>query len=217
MLNAMKHTYLLTAALLLPTSAFAGEPVSAKAPAPYVEPEPACLTAWFLGAGADHLVDAEETYYNGHIGYDFGCGHALFLEVGFVNQSETLGFNTVQPPNSAQQPYLVAVNADIDIIPVTINYKYEYSFTDRFGFYIGAGIGASYIDTSVTAGGIGGISDDEWSFTAQAFAGLVYNVSESFEIYGGARYLWLDSPSVLGFNFDDLDDFGVGGGIRFNF
>lgn len=211
----MKHTHVL-AALLLPTAAFAGEPVSSKAPIPEPIVEPACLTAWFLGGGVDYLVDAEDAYYNGHLGYDFGCGHSLFLEVGYTGGDETIGFTTVQPPNTAQRPYQLPIEANIDIIPVTLNYKYEYSFTNRLAFYVGAGIGASYIDTEVSSGFLR-IGDDQWSFTAQAFAGLVYNVSESFEIYGGARYLWLDSPSLLGFNFDDLDDFGVGGGIRFNF
>ena len=63
----------------------------------------------------------------------------------------------------------------------------------------------------------GFVSDDQWEFTAQAFAGVVYNVSPNFEIYAGARYMWLDDVSLFGANIDDLDDVGVGAGIRFNF
>ena len=153
---------------------------------------------WFIGGGADYMVDSEEGFYNGHLGYDFGNGHALFLESGWMGQEETAF------------PFLV--NIDIDIVPVTFNYKYRYNFSDSFGFYAGLGLGAASVDVNA-----GFASDDEWVFTAQAFTGLVYNVSENFEIYGGVRYMWMDDVSLFGANVDDLDDWGVGGGIRFNF
>lgn len=153
---------------------------------------------WFIGGGVDYLTDAEEPFYNGHLGYDFGNGSALFLESGWVGQEETA--------------FPLPVNIDIDVVPITFNYKYQYDFTERFGFYAGVGLGASNVDVSA-----GLVSDDDWVFTAQAFAGLVYNVSSNFEIYAGARYIWLDDVSLFGANVDDLDDVGVGGGIRFNF
>lgn len=154
---------------------------------------------WILGGGVDYLTDAEEALYLGHFGYDFGNGSALYVESGWTGQEET----TLLP---------VVANIDIDIVPVTLNYKYQYDFTERLGFYAGAGIGASLVDVEV-----GFASDDDWVFTAQAFAGLVYNVSSNFEIYAGARYIWLDDVSLFGANVDDLDDVGVGGGVRFNF
>ncbi|QJE94253.1 outer membrane protein [Luteolibacter luteus] len=154
---------------------------------------------WILGGGVDYLVDAEEAFYNGHFGYDFGNGSALYIESGWTGEEET----TVFP---------VLANIDVDIVPVTLNYKYQYNFTERLGFYVGGGLGASNVDVNV-----GALGDDEWVFTAQAFAGLVYNVSSSFEIYAGARYIWMDDVSLFGTNIDDLDDVGVGGGIRFNF
>jgi opacity protein-like surface antigen len=153
---------------------------------------------WFIGGGVDYWVDSEEPFYNGHVGYDFGNGSALFVESGWIGQEETAF------------PFLV--NIDIDVVPITFNYKYQYNFTERFGLYAGLGLGASNVDVSA-----GFTSDDDWVFTAQAFAGLVYNVSSNFEIYAGARYIWLDDVSLFGANVDDLDDVGVGGGVRFNF
>ena len=151
---------------------------------------------WFLGGGADYMLDAEEVFYNGHLGYDFGNGSSLFLEAGWLGEEQS-GF---------------PANIDLDIVPITIDYKYEFAFTDSFGLYVGAGVGGANVDISA-----GFVSDDEWVLTAQAFAGLVFEVTPSFEIYTGVRYLWMDDVSLAGANVDSLDDFGVGAGIRFNF
>ncbi|GAA5482730.1 outer membrane protein [Haloferula sargassicola] len=189
--------------LILSAVAHAGETM---APMPPQEPmsAPLCESSWFAGLGAEYLLDAEEMYYTGQFGYDMGCGHSLFLEAGWVQEDDSLG------------GFPFGVNVEVDVIPVTLNYKYEYAFTRQLGFYIGLGAGASYTDIEVSAGPVGA-SDDSWSFTAQAFAGLTYNVSENFSIYGGARYLWLDDPSVFGVSVGNLDDVGLGGGVRFKF
>ncbi len=154
---------------------------------------------WFIGGGADYLFDAEEVLYTGHVGYDFGQGSSLFLEAGWVGEEE-------------EPSFLIPITADVDIVPITVNAKHEFMFTDSFGLYIGAGIGAANVDVSV-----GAFGDDDWVLTAQAFAGLVYNFTPNFEIYGGVRYLWLDDVELGGANFDDLDDVGAGLGLRFNF
>ena len=154
---------------------------------------------WYLGGGVDYLIDAEEPFYTGHIGYDFGNGSSLFLESGWLGEEE-------------EPSFLFPFTADVDVVPITLNYKYEYMFTDTFGLYAGVGGGASNVDVSAAF-----VSDDDWVLTAQAFAGLVWNVTPNFEVYAGARYLWLDDVDLFGANFDDLDDVGVGGGIRFNF
>jgi opacity protein-like surface antigen len=195
----MKTTTSLTLALALaaPSIATAGEAVmtnttTTAAPMTYATQH----QGWFLGGGADYFFDAEEPYYNGHLGYDFGNGSSLFLEAGWIGEEE----------------FVFPINVDLDIVPITLNYKYEWMFNDRFGLYAGVGAGASNVDVSA-----GLFNDDDWTLTAQAFAGLVYNVSESFEIYAGARYLWIDDPDLFGANLDKLDDVGAGVGIRFNF
>jgi hypothetical protein len=195
----MKNTIALTTALLLgvPSLLTAGEAemtntTMTTAPSTYATQH----MGWYLGGGVDYMIDSEEPFFNGHLGYDFGNGSSLFLESGWMGEEETI----------------FPVNIDIDIVPITLNYKYEYMFNERFGLYAGLGAGSSLVDISA-----GFVSDDDWVFTAQAFAGLVYNVSENFEIYSGVRYLWMDDVSLFGANIDDLDDFGVGAGIRFNF
>lgn len=154
----------------------------------------------YIGAGADYMFDAGEVFYNGHIGYDFGNGSSVFLESGWLGEDDRGG------------TFLFPFGSDIDIVPVTLNYKHEFMFTDTFGLYLGLGAGAANVDVSTF-----GLSDDDWAFTAQAFAGVVYNVTPTFELYAGARYVWLDDVGVGAATFDDLDDVGVGAGLRFNF
>ena len=197
----MKYDTLLAAALLLaiPTGLQAGEAVSTTTQSYQAPMTTTQHQGWYLGGGVDYMIDAEEPFYNAHLGYDFGNGSSLFLESGWLGEEEDPSF-------------LFPFAADLDIVPITIHYKYEWMFNDAFGLYVGAGLGASNVDISA-----GPVGDDDWVFTAQAFAGLVYNVTPNFEIYAGARYVWLDDVSVFGANFDDLDDIGVGAGIRFNF
>jgi len=189
----------LSLALFAPAILSAGE-VHTTTQQTYQPPVVTEHIGWYLGAGIDYMFDAEDAFYNAHLGYDFGNGSSLFLESGWLGEEED---------TALLFPF---VSADVDIVPVTLNYKYEHMFTDCFGFYLGAGIGAANVDVSM--GAFGG---DEWVFAAQAFAGVVYNVSDSFEIYAGARYLYLDDTDLGGVSFDELDDVGVGAGIRFNF
>jgi len=186
------------AALLAPSALWAGE-VQSTTQATYSPPPPTDHLGWFLGGGVDYLLDAEEPYYNGHVGYDFGNGSSLFLEAGWIGEEEDASF-------------LLPFAADLDIVPITLNYKYEWMFTEKFGLYLGGGVGGANVDVS-----IGAFGDDEWVLTAQAFVGLVYNVTPNFEIYGGARYIYLDDIDLGGASFDDLDDVSLGAGIRFIF
>ena len=151
---------------------------------------------WFAGVGADYMFDAEEVFFNGHFGYDFGSGSSLFLEAGWISNEDS-GFPAA---------------VDVDIVPITIDYKYEFAFSDTFGLYVGAGVGGANVDVSA-----GFVSGDDWVLAAQAFAGLVFEVTPNFEIYTGLRYLWVDDADVLPANSNGFDDVGIGAGIRFNF
>lgn len=197
------HTLIATAFATLALPALQAGEVHSTAQTTYTPPAPTEHIGWYLGGGIDYMIDAEDAFYNAHVGYDFGNGSSLFLESGWLGEEQ----DVVGTPAG-----LFFLNADIDIVPVTLNYKYEHMFTDSFGVYVGAGLGAAHIDTS-----IGFFDDSSWEFTAQAFAGVVYNVSPNFEIYGGVRYMWLDDVKVGAVTTDNLDDVGIGAGIRWNF
>lgn len=182
-------------ALIAATPVFAGvsEPTPAPAPTTYSSE----MYHWFIGGGGDYLFDSEEDYWNAHFGYNFNDASALFVEVGWVGREDDFGGGT----------------ADIDMVPITLNYKYEYEFAENWSWYIGAGLGAGNVDVELP----GGVSDDDWNFVAQAFTGIVYEITPSFEIYAGFRYLWIDDTTILDEDVDNLDDWGIGAGLRFNF
>lgn len=184
--------------LLLATGSplFAGEPAPAPAPAPTYD-----NYRWFVGGGGEYFFDVEEDYWNGHIGYKFTDTSSIFLEVGWLGDESSSEF----------------LDIDVDIVPVTINYKYQANFCENFGWYAGVGVGASNIDVHIDDSVFGSGSDDEWVFTAQAFAGLVYEFSPRFEAYLGARYLWADDAELFGADTETVDDVSLGLGLRFNF
>jgi len=169
-----------------------------------MEPAPApSLWSWFAGGSIGYLNDFEEEFYSIHVGAEKFSGetsHAIFLEVGYAEYDETI-FGT---------------SVDIDFVPVTLNYKFERPLTGNINWYAGVGAGALFIDADA-----GGFSDDDTVFTGQAFLGLVWNISDRFEIFGGGRWIYLDGGSFSdsGESVDtDSDDDILGElGLRFNF
>lgn len=112
------------------------------------------------------------------------------------------------------------VDIDIDIIPVTLNFMAERNIAGGFGFYVSGGLGYAFTDCSVDiSSDIGGenYSDNDGGFYAQASAGLHYYFTENFALFGGARYLYLESLN-LGESDIELDsDLGWEVGMRMNF
>jgi hypothetical protein len=204
----------LAAALVLSSAtSFAGEPVMMP-----MEPAPApSLWSWFAGGSVGYLTDAEEEFYSVHLGAEKHVGetsHALYLEVGYFEFSESGIFEDIA---STDGP--IGYDLDVDFIPVTLNYKFERPLFNNVNYYLGAGAGAMFID---------GDSDDDTVFTAQASFGLVWNVSERFEIFGGGRWLYLDEVEFsnrveygegqfFDAKSDSSDDWLAEIGLRFNF
>lgn len=212
-----KTTLTLMTGLALAASAQAGEEYSAKAPAPAPEP---CLWTWFAGGSGGYVDDIDNDMWTLHIGKEYKCpgsngSHAIFLEVGWTGWDEGDTFNFTDDR--------IDVDFDYDVIPITLNYKYESSLTERLNWYIGGGLGVAISDIEWKASlGNDSESDDdsETNFYGHLFAGLVFNFTESFEMFGGARYLYMDGT-------DDIDGVDIPGvldddifyelGARFNF
>jgi opacity protein-like surface antigen len=226
---------------LMIASACAGTPsakvVVAPAPAPY-------LYQWFAGGTGGYLVDNETGFYSGHVGTSlnhslFGWNASTFLEVGYFEIDEhdryfEGGGNGGVDTTSSEKDNEVVVTesesddfrslrADLDVIPVSLNYKLERQIGNSVSLYIGVGVGAAFVDLDTNYAG----SDDDVVFFAQAFTGVIYNVSEAFEVFAGGRAIYLDNPSfsLRDHDFDiddsdvDLDDFDglVELGARYNF
>ena len=102
--------------------------------------------------------------------------------------------------------FLGGSDSSIDIVPMTFNVKLEHLLVGGLSVYVGGGLGAAYVD---------GNSDDDWVFASQAFAGLAYHVSDSLEVFGGARLVHFEDPDIGGVSLDN--DCLIEGGLRFSF
>lgn len=147
--------------------------------------------------------ELEELYWYGQVGSKLSAQSALFLELGWIGYEDDASFGGV------------SVSADLDIVPITLNYSYEFDFTDRLSMYLGGGLGTAYSELEGTASGFGtgfSSSQDDWVFMFQGFSGLMYEFTPALEGFVGLRYMWFDDPLGV-----ELDDWGIGAGVRFNF
>ena len=144
-------------------------------------------------------------------------GHAVFLEVGFTQ--DDADYKLVPPPGVAGGRTEEA-SIDLDIIPITLNYKCEIAFTNRLNGYVGLGLGVAVVDSSYDwswiqalppPNGHKGGSDEQTDvrFYGDVFAGLSYDVSESFELFAGVRYIFMDEDEQ-DINVTGVSDYNEG-------
>ncbi|MFT4176737.1 MAG: hypothetical protein QM627_08770 [Luteolibacter sp.] len=203
---------LLSLALALPV--IAG--TSAKQPIQPPPPEEPGLWRWFVGGTGGYLFDHDEAFYSAHVGVDtpwkFATADvAFYLEVGYT-----------EPDYRVNWFRQIDYEIEHEIIPVTLNVKLEKALAGNLSAYLGAGAGVAFVDTKVRSI-VGRDSDDDTVFTAQVFAGLIYNITSNFEVYGGARWIYLDDSDAFGaagkaLGLQDLgDDWLVEAGLRYTF
>lgn len=183
-----KKLLLTTSSVIALTCALqAGESYSAKsAKAVIPPPAPECRLQWFVAASAGYLLDAEEEMYHLQFGVEKACvgfSHALYLEAGYTEFDD-------DPFNGNGRDRI-----DGDIIPITLNYKYQRSINQNLSWYLGAGAGIALVDQDVD-NPMGGGSFDDTVFYAQAFAGLIYDFTPNVEVFLGARYIYMDDPDL---------------------
>lgn len=195
---------------------------------------------WFAGGSIGYLLDYETEMFHAHIGREYqspsGLSHGFFLEAGYAEGLESQWATPVTGdflPETGGQPILengiASFDGEVEFIPVTFNYKLEGCITDRLKWYAGLGAGVSFVDADYSLAITGAFptigrrfSDDDTVFTGQAFAGIIWEATDSFELYTGLRYIYVDDPefsdtftgSLLNV---ELDDYLVEGGFRFNF
>ncbi|MFD0895482.1 outer membrane beta-barrel protein [Luteolibacter ambystomatis] len=182
---------------------WAGEVHSSKAPIP--PPQDSCLCDWFVGASAGYLLDFEEPMYTLQFGRDLpvnlgGWCMATYLELGYTDKSANRLVDF-------QRQVFVNFDEELQVIPLTLNVKFERPITDNLNVFIGAGLGVAFTEFE-SRSTIAQVKESDTSFAAQAFIGLAYNVNKDFQIYGGARWIYVDfeAPSTpLLFGSSDLD------------
>jgi hypothetical protein len=231
---AMKLTTLIATIGSVTATAFAGEPApvqTAAAPAP-------ALGGWFAGAGfgqfeselsvgeganlVERTKDIDFDMYSLHVGRDLGtqflgCDLATYLEVGYLDGDTNLTIPAptppvTTPPTPPGQPTVAGL--DVEIIPITLNLLAERTLFSSIKGYISGGIGYAFTETSFL-----GNSDSDGGFYAQASIGLAYDINEQWEMYGGARYIYLGDLEIGGGpGGAELDDsVGYEIGLRYNF
>ena len=218
------------AGLALVTLAHAGTPTTTTAPAPS-----AGLWQWFVGGSAGYVTDIDAAMYNLQVGAEYknpGAQgtHAIYLEVGFTQDDASYMYSPPPPPFTGGRTENASI--DLNIIPITLNYKYEAPITGHLNYYVGLGLGIAILDSSYdwswNQGGVaapynqGAGSDDQTQvrFYGDVFAGLSYTMSDSFRVFAGVRYIFMDNVDrqidvtnaadyTAGINNDVLFELGV--------
>ena len=181
-------------ALALTTESQAGSDYSAKH---MPEAAPPCLWSWFAGGSGGYLSgDWNDDIYTLQVGTERICpnsnaSHSIYLEVSHTEKIDSyqsgLTFIT-----SLIAPSFAHIDYEIQVIPITMNYKYEQTLAGNLNWHIGAGAGIAMIESSAN---LSGFRAKESVFYAHAFAGLTYNVNESFEIFSGVKYIFMDDTN----------------------
>ncbi|MGD9419717.1 MAG: outer membrane protein [Verrucomicrobiota bacterium JB025] len=221
----MKTTQLIIlSGIALTTSAYAGSPE-------YIAPEPTPLNGlwqWFIGGSAGYLTDSEEAMFGIHAGVEFTSSsspatHSIFLEVGYTQTSDGYRTESIERIVGSRTE---TVSLDTDIVPITINYQYQRPFSDSLNYYLGAGLGIALLETDISwhwtqavappdnQGG-GSESFKESVFYAHIFAGVSYDITDDIELYGGARYIFMDDYNAT-LGPDDAPrkhQFGIDGNV----
>lgn len=161
------------------------------------------------------VSDVEFDMYTFHFGRELGCASGFdmsaYLEIGWLTGDMTLSADLLTPGGKIN---LFEESLDLDIIPVTANFKVEHVIYGPVGAYLSGGVG--YAWTNIESDDLD-IDESDGGFYAQAAAGLVWNVNESFEVFGGARWVHLESLDFGDSSFELEDTLGWEVGARFNF
>jgi len=234
----MKTKTIIALASSITATAFAGSAKETMAPASAPAPSPS-LGGWFIGGtygqldgvdsgfsdfsgqvvgGSVEFGDFDFDLYSLHIGRDFGtqvlgCDIAAYLEVAYLTGDMTAKATLFD----SFGPFTESADFDLDIIPVTLNIKLERNLFGALSVYGTAGAGYAFSDIEFE-----GDSERDGGFYAQASAGLLYNITQNFEGYAGASWLYLDSVGIGDVGIGDSDveldnDFAWEVGLRYNF
>jgi len=236
----MKTRTLILAAGSIAASAFAGVSTPMTTQPPTVEPT---LSGWFIAGSFGQLYDVGKgldtaafdttnydssrvgkldfDMYNLQLGYDLapvseGFGMAAYLEVSYLTGNVSVSahpLTTLIPP--------IDFNIDAQIIPVTANFKVEHVIAGPVSAYLTGGLG--YAWTKYSGNDSYSSSSSGGGFYAQLTAGLIWNINPQWEVFGGARWIYLNDldGAKVGLNnraeIKLQDSWAWEAGIRFNF
>lgn len=156
--------------------------------------------AVLVGVDAGYLIDSEEEYLTARIGFEVShanaYSHQVELEVGYSEADES--------------------GLSADLLPITANYRFVATTTERFGYHlgVGAGLARARIDGASIFGPVR-LRDE--ALALQGFAGVNYQLAPAATLTAGVRYLWIDDVTFAGSTFEVGDDVAVSLGLSFRF
>lgn len=190
-MKKLRTSFLALIGLAFVASAHAG---TAPPPAPIVEASTPGSLYFSLAGGALWLEDASSSGVDldfdtgfsvlGAIGYKIDYGLAIELESGYMQAD--LGEVSFHGAHAN-------VDGELEQVPIMVNAIYWAPLTDRLSLYVGAGTGIVWSKTTVDHIGsvnTSGLEDDDWSFAAQAKAGLSFKVCPQGSLNIGYRFFW---------------------------
>jgi len=118
-----------------------------------------------------------------------GWDLAGYLEVGWLDGS--MDFSGSGLLSDLVTPWSASERVNVDVVPVTLNFKVEHAIYGPVDGYVTAGAGYAWSKIS----GFGSDTRDG-GFYGQASAGLLYNVCERFQLFGGARWSYLSHVNL---------------------
>ncbi len=184
------------------------------------------LGSAFVSRNNIHATDFDFDLYSLHVGRDLGTQFlgidvAAYLEVAYLTGDANVSGNFLTQNNGFDGDGFIdglggfgafSETVDLDILPVTLNIKLERNLVAGLAVYGTAGAGYAFSNIEIDGDG-----ERDGGFYAQASAGLLYNINESFEVYGGGRWLYLESVGIGDTDIELDNDFAWEAGVRYNF
>ena len=209
----MKITSIITISLFILTGATFAGPIAKAPPARPIAPPISSDAGWYWGLNGGYLWlnDASgcgctelnfDSGWGAHgvVGYRFDNGISLGLSSGYLNGK----YDVLQGGQYCGE-------ADLDMVPITLNATYTCNLTESLLFYIGGGLGTAW--SELHGAGVDGDSG-EWNFAWQGRAGFGYKVNSDVILNLGYRYI--DIEDAMG-EFGDARGHMAEAGFKINF
>jgi opacity protein-like surface antigen len=122
--------------------------------------------------------------------------------------------------------FTTSADGDNTVTSVMLNALYEFSTGSPLNPYVGAGLGAAYLDFDITDS-LSSASDTNSAWAFQAIAGVNWAVSPRWELFAQYQYFWVPdagiaattrrTPSSNTYELDDYRSQTVSVGLRYRF
>jgi opacity protein-like surface antigen len=150
----------------------------------------------------------------------YGLNANLRLEGELARRSNDVG--RVRLPTG----FTASGHGDNAVTSVMFNALYEFSAGSPLNPYVGAGLGAAYLDFDITDS-LGSASDTNSTWAFQAIAGVNWTVAPRWELFAQYQYFWVPNagiaattrrtPSSNTYELDDYRSQSVSVGLRYRF